>query len=482
MRSKPSQLFARRRALAIAPVAALCALAALPGSALAQMFTVQGSFGSDEIGRPTAVATDSAGRVFVSDADRHRIEVFDNAESGNAYLGSFGESDDLQDPTGVAVDNRNRIWVADAGRDQVVRFDTFNDGAQQLRITGGAGTDIGEFADPQHIVLDAAPRIYVADRGNVRVEWTAATGKPVAGFGVGDLNSPGFNSPHGLARDPSGSFYVTSDEPGAGGVRLYDPRGFLTRVVAAPGSGPGGVSGPQGVALDPVGRPIVADTGNGRLEMFASAGAGSGFLDSTGGVGDPIDVATAPGATLYAADASGDRIVRLHYDDADGDNVVDAHDNCPGLANPDQRDTDHDGLGDACDPDDDNDGIPDAQDPCPTSLRGPDRNRDGCADPRSRVISYSRRRIGGVASADRLGVARVQVAVARVSGRRCRWYGRTAMLGSCARPHWLSARGGRSWSRRLSVAGPGRYLVLSRAVQRGGLVQKTPSARLIRLR
>ncbi|MEA2427862.1 MAG: tripartite motif-containing protein 71, partial [Thermoleophilaceae bacterium] len=451
----------------------------------AQTFTVENSFGTGELSQPTAMAVDSGGRIFVADAGRERISVFDNAEAGNAYLGSFGETEKLERPTGIAVDNRNRIWLIDASRDVLLRFDTFNDGAELLRITGTPGTDIGEFDDPQHLALDELPRIYVADRGNVRVQWVAATGKPVAGFGVGDLNPPGFNSPHGIARERgTGRVYVTSDEAGAGGVRLYDQRGFLLRVVATPGLLPGEVSGPQGVSIDPAGRPIVADTGNGRLELFANADAGSGFIDSIGGLGSPSDVAVAPGANVYALDAAGQRIVRLRYDDADGDGVVDAVDNCRGLSNPDQRDTDRDGRGDACDDDIDGDGIPNAQDRCPDSMRRP-VNSDGCASPTSSVTSASSGRVAGVAFGDTLGVARVQVAVARRSGSRCRWYGAGGGLSapaSCARPVWMRASGKRRWSRRVGLAPHGTYLVLSRAVQRGGRVQRSPAVRRITLR
>jgi DNA-binding beta-propeller fold protein YncE len=454
------------RKLSLAVAAVMCTAVIAPAAASAQLFTVQGSFGQGQVSQPTAIATDSAGRLFVLDAGRHQISVFDNWEAGNAYLGSFAADANLQDPTGIAIDNRNRIWVADAARNQIIRFDTYNDGAEPLRVTGGPGTDIGEFNDPQHLALDPRPQIYVADRGNARVEWNAATGKPIAAFGVGDLGPPGFNSPHGLARESrTGLLYVTSDETGGGGVRLYDRRGLLLRVLAGPGAPGSGVSGPRGVALDPANRVLVADTGNGAIEMYNSAALGNGFVDAVGGVGAPIDVATAPGATAYAASADG-RIFRLHYDDADNDNVVDAVDNCRGLANPDQIDTDHDGQGDACDADDDNDGIADAQDRCPDSLRRPVDPTTGCAAPRSKVRSASRRIVRGKAYGDK--ITRVQVAVCRP--------------GHCAKPRWMRVRGKRHWSRRIHLRGHGRYVVMSRAFQNGGVVQKHPSMRRVTLR
>jgi hypothetical protein len=467
-------------------LAALCisfALACLvaPAAASAQLFQVEGSFGSDQIDNPTAIATDAAGRVFVTDESSHRVEVFDSASGGNAYLGSFGE--DLPDPTGIAIDNRQRIYVADGVRNQVIRYTSWNDKAEVSRVLGDPGTELGQFDDPQHIALSFPPDVYVADRNNVRVQWIASTGLPRAGFGVGDLNPPGFNSPHGIAREArSGALYVSSDEGGGGGVRLYDKRGLFLRTVAVPGSGAADISGPRGLALDRADRLLVADTGHGRVSLFGSATDGNPFLGSVDGLGLPVAVAFAPGAHAYVADAFGKRILRVRYDDADDDGVIDTLDNCPGLSNPAQRDFDRDGIGDDCDDNDDNDALPDAADPCPLSPPGhADANGDGCADPRSRITRPAR--LAGVASADKLGVARVEVAVARrIGGSRCRWYG-GAVTRSCATPRrWLRARGTRSWHAPVRVRARGSYVVLSRAVQRGGLVERAPARASFRLR
>jgi hypothetical protein len=82
-------------------------------------------------------------------------------------------------------------------------------------------------------------------------------------------------------------------------------------------------------------------------------------------------------------------------------------------------------------------------------------------------------------------VARVNVSVARKSGSHCRFLGRNHRLGkatSCARPHYLSARGTTSWSFRLPRRlAKGSYRVATRAIDSAGNVGSS-STRSLRLR
>jgi hypothetical protein len=79
-------------------------------------------------------------------------------------------------------------------------------------------------------------------------------------------------------------------------------------------------------------------------------------------------------------------------------------------------------------------------------------------------------------------VAKVNVSVALKSGSHCRFLGAGHKLGkatSCARPHYLGARGTGSWSFRLPKHMPkGSYRVSTRAVDSSGNVGSSSSQRL----
>jgi streptogramin lyase len=364
-------------------LAALVALLTVPATASADLMAPDTSFGSGV--QPTGqfvqiggIATDNAGRVYVADTGAGRIEVFDSGEDGNTYLTSIGVGKLVQ-PVDVEVDLRNRIFVTDQGTDKVVEFDTLNSGAPFMREWGGTGTELGRMSQPRFVYTDTTGLAYDTEAGNVRVQWFAPKAKvmqPLSAFGTAD--PPTFNNPEGLTIDDvTRQIYVSNYSPTDGAIRVYDSRGFFLNELAGPGSGRGQVSSPRGLALDPLGRLAVADSGNNRIDIFNPYSGGGGFIDSySGDLSQPVDIAFAPGAWMYVTDAGSNTVKRLHYDDADMDGVLDAFDNCPGLANPDQENVDRDQFGDACDPDIDNDGVANAQDQCP-SLRGPASN-NGC--------------------------------------------------------------------------------------------------------
>lgn len=95
-------------------------------------------------------------------------------------------------PTAVAVDDDGSIWVADGyGQSLVHRFSP--EGKLELTLTGEEGA--GQFKCPHYVFIDhrkSEPRMYVADRGNARLQIFTLNG----GF-LGSV-SDGLNSPSAM--------------------------------------------------------------------------------------------------------------------------------------------------------------------------------------------------------------------------------------------------------------------------------------------
>ncbi len=496
VRPRPhSRLRVRLLAFAVASIAAF-AIAAAHAQNGSAAFQWEGT--AVAAVNPGMIATDGAGRIYVPLRHGGVVQVYDNARNGHRPLTNFG-SGLIQDPVSVTVDIRGNTYVADAGRNVVLLFGPYISGSSYLGTVGGPGTALGQFGGPRQIANDNDPRIYVAEALNGRVQALApARGSATNLFAFGVAYPGPFGVASGVAVDARSNFIVSSETPGTS-LRYFDSRGGFVGGIGTPGAAPGQFNGPRGLATDPIGRLLVADTGNHRVSFFNTFAGGFGFLGQIGsagaGVGNfnaPGSLATAPGALLYVADNGNQRVVRLRYDDADRDGAIDATDGCPGIFNPNQTDRDGDRRGDDCDDDIDGDGIGNPADVCPFTKPFDDRNSDGCQDPTTSSVKPKSKKkvkrsrglkISGRAYADRLGVARVLVAVGRREARKCSWYSvkrKRFLRGSCKRPRYSRARGTRRWRMKISAKSirPGRYRIYTKAVQkRSRLVEKSTRAR-----
>jgi DNA-binding beta-propeller fold protein YncE len=73
-----------------------------------------------KLGPVSAVATDSAARVYVLQRAEPPVLVFDR---GGTFLRSWG-SGLLKNPHGLRVDRDDHVWVTDTSRHVVMKFDT----------------------------------------------------------------------------------------------------------------------------------------------------------------------------------------------------------------------------------------------------------------------------------------------------------------------------------------------------------------------
>ena len=96
-----------------------------------------------DFAKPTGVAVDEDGNLYVCDTLNNRIEIFD---ADGKFISTYGKAGDgpgyFSRPKGVAIDSDGHIWVADGMQDRV---QVFNKEAQLLITFGGHGLLPGQF-------------------------------------------------------------------------------------------------------------------------------------------------------------------------------------------------------------------------------------------------------------------------------------------------------------------------------------------------
>lgn len=114
-----------------------------------------------EFSKPTAVAVDKDGNVYVSDTWNNRIEVFD--ADGN-FIRTFGKAGDgpgfFARPKGIGIDSDGHVWVADSVQDRV---QIFNPDGHLLIYYGGHGLYPGQFQSLTALAIDKNNRVMTTE-------------------------------------------------------------------------------------------------------------------------------------------------------------------------------------------------------------------------------------------------------------------------------------------------------------------------------
>jgi len=164
------------------------------------------SFGDGFLKDPCGVAIDLENRlVYVADTELDQVLVFD-ADTYKLLrkIGTTGKEHTLRDPgnfskpTNVAVDQEGNLYVTDTLNDRVEVFDA--DG-NFLRAFGKNGDGAGEFARPKGIAIDNDGHVWVADAMLNRIQVFTPDGQILMGFGGFGIMPGQFQALTGLTFD-----------------------------------------------------------------------------------------------------------------------------------------------------------------------------------------------------------------------------------------------------------------------------------------
>ncbi|HYL13794.1 MAG TPA: SMP-30/gluconolactonase/LRE family protein [Terriglobales bacterium] len=121
-----------------------------------------------QFSRPTNVAVDAEGNLYVSDTFNNRVEIFD--ADGN-FISTFGNAADrpgyFARPKGIAIDKDGHVWVADTVQDRV---QVFTREGRLLLWLGGHGILPGQFSAVQGLAIDKNSRVFTSEQYPGRVQ------------------------------------------------------------------------------------------------------------------------------------------------------------------------------------------------------------------------------------------------------------------------------------------------------------------------
>ena len=210
---------------------------------------------------PVAVAVGPDRSVFLADTGLKRVFLLDD----EGKLVRVVAGSELERPAALAYDGATgRLYVADAVRHRIGVYDP---SGALTDAFGRPGTKDGELNYPTHLCLDPAGALLATDAMNFRIEAFAHDGRFLWKLGHHGDGSGDFAAPKGLAADTAGHVFVVDALFDA--VQIFERDGTFLLSFGSRGTEPGQFALPGGIFINAQDQVYVADAYNRRVQVFA---------------------------------------------------------------------------------------------------------------------------------------------------------------------------------------------------------------------
>jgi sugar lactone lactonase YvrE len=264
------------------------------------------------------IAVDSQDNVYVTNNDDnngYQIQKFDS--NGNFLMGIGGPVNDqnvMEYPEHIFIDTAGYIYVAECGSvGKIQKFDSNGNLVLDFTTYYATSSPSGGRGCPVGVAVDAQGNIFEAEYGS-SIQKYDASGNYISYFGQYGQGNGDLYHPYGIALDPSGNIYVIEQDNQR--VSKFDANGNFILKFGTSGSANGQFDHPYGIALDALGNIYIADGDNVRVQKFDPLGNYMSKWSVVSGNGNgqfntPQGVAHDSQGNIYVVDQQNSRIQKF---------------------------------------------------------------------------------------------------------------------------------------------------------------------------
>lgn len=219
---------------------------------------------------PIGLALDAEDNVYISDSEVGKIFVFNRNGDFKRMVGDIQGEGFFKRATGIAIDkNTGTLFITDTLRNAVFVSDL---NGKIRKSFGQRGDGPGQFNFPTELRIDGSA-LFVVDAMNFRIQLFDLDGNFKHQFGSLGDSAGAFFRPKGVALDNEKHLYVV--ESAREEIQLFNPGGEFLSSFGRSGGRPGEFELPSGIWIDPEDRIYVADSYNHRVQVLRYVSAAS---------------------------------------------------------------------------------------------------------------------------------------------------------------------------------------------------------------